>query len=1624
MVITAEERKVDLVDRLAIEARARVGSDLSESAAQFVRRYFALVAPDDIVYASFDTLLGGALSLWALGGQRKLGVAKVRIFNPTLEQDGWTLDHTVVEVINDDMPFLVDSITGEINRREQKIHLLLHPVVRVRRDGAGNRLEVTQTVAGGSDAIVESTMHIEIDQETDPAEIEALRLSLERVLAEVRMAVTDWRAMRDMLATDLKELETQKLPMPDEEAEEGRAFLQWLDSGNFIFLGYRRYAFETKGVTDYLPAIPESGLGILREVRPESIQRSKAPLSAEFSDYARKKDVLIITKANTLSAVHRLVPMDRIGVKRYDDKGNLVGENRFLGLFTSTAYSRGVREIPMLRLKVRRVIERAGLDPHSHNGKALIDILETFPRDEIFQVTDDDLFQISWGILQLQERQRVALFTRKDVFERFVSCYVYVPRDRYTAEFKERAKAILEEALDGGDTQVYDHVADSPLARGLFVVRTTPGKIPEIDVKRLEAYLAEAARTWSDRLLDELCDTKGEEAGIELHHRYKKAFPVAYSERFSSEAALYDIAHVEEVLATGNIVVDLYRHLGDNELQFHFKIVHTGAPVALSDIMPRLENMGLKVQSEVPYEVRPLGAALPVRIRDFSLSASGMQTDLDPVKEKFQETFLRVWRGDAESDGFNRLVLCAGLEWHEVVVLRAYAKYLRQIGFSLSESYIQQALANNATISRLLIQLFRNNFDPELGPTALRGAEASSKDMGRHAASLGIRAQIEDALEKVTNPDEDRILRMYVNLIDASLRTNYYQRDENGQRKSYLSFKLDSRAVKNLPLPRPMFEISVYSPTFEGIHLRGGKVARGGIRWSDRREDFRFEILGLVKAQMVKNVVIVPVGSKGGFVVKNPSADRETFRKEGIEAYKTFLRGLLDITDNLRGDEVVPPPNVLRRDPDDPYLVVAADKGTATFSDIANSISAEYGFWLGDAFASGGSAGYDHKEMGITARGGWEAVKRHFREMGINIQEQDFNVVGVGDMSGDVFGNALLLSPHIRLIGTFNHSHIFIDPNPDPAVSLAERQRMFDERLNWNGYNTRLLSKGGGVYERTLKTITVSEEARKLFELPQATLTPIELIRAILKANADLLWLGGIGTYVKASWEDDSAARDRTNDALRINANELRVKVVGEGANLGFTQRGRIEYALGGGRLNTDAIDNSAGVDTSDHEVNLKILLYDAIARGELAGIKERNEVLSKMTDDVAALVLRDNYEQTQAISVTHAFGVSVLDEQARFMRALERAGKLDRTIEGLPDEETLTDRHVAHIGLTRPEISVILAYAKLVHYEDLLESDLPDDPQLAEDLLLYFPELIRKDFAAAVGRHRLRREIIASYVTNDLLNRLRPTLVQQMKDDTGRSVADIARAFTIIRESFDLRSIWSEIESLDNKLGAKVQIDMLAAVGTLLERAMLWILRHPYEKLDIAEFVKQFRPRILALSEHLAELLPAPLLTALETRQSLLISAGIPQSLARRVASLDIMASALDIVRIMQQDKQGGENVDNVARIYFGLGARFGLDRLRAAGSTIVVDTPWQKAAVAALVDDLFTFQSALAQRVIAEANGSRGAADIVDLWLAQHAPVVERIDQTMTDMKTAPSLDIAMLTVASRTLRTLIES
>ncbi|MEO8216939.1 MAG: NAD-glutamate dehydrogenase [Acidobacteriota bacterium] len=1615
-VTTIEERKDALVERLAEEASARVPPPLAEASRQFVQNYFALVSPDDILYTAQETLLGQALSLWQFGNQRSPGTAKVRIFNPSMTKDGWTLDHTVVEIVNDDMPFLVDSIAAEINRGERNIHLLIHPIVGVHRDSSGRRIDTAPGSEESSDAflVTESYMHIEIDQETEPQELVALTERLQIVLGDVRASVTDWHGMRRKLNDDIEEIESSKLPLASEEIEEGLSFLRWLVDDHFLFLGYRRYVLGTEDGHDVLRIVPDSGLGILRHVRKESSERSRTPFSQDFGAYARKKELLIIAKANNSSTVHRDAHMDRISVKLYDENGVVYGEDRFLGLFTSAAYGRSVREIPLLRRKTRQTIERAGFAPASHDGKALLQILETLPRDELFQIPDEDLFEMAMGILQLQERHRIALFVRKDVFERFVSAMVYVPRDRYTTELREKLKKILEEAFNGKVTALYTQVSDSPLARGHFIIKTTPGEVPEYDTRRLEAYIAEAARTWNDHLREESIRHLGEEAGLDIQKRFKDSFPVAYREVFSAGEALGDILRIEKVIETGGLSVDLYRRSGEHGEKVHCKIIHAGTPLALSDIIPLLENMGLLVELSVPFDIRTTGSAEPIRIRDFSLVGSSLLAiDLDAAEQRFQEAFSRVWHGQLESDGFNRLVLGAGLYWQETVVLRAYCKYLRQTGITFSEAYMQQTLAGNPGIAALLVRLFTTVFDPALTEPERAGAPA-------------IRKEIDELLEDVSNPDEDRILRRFLNLIDSTLRTNYFQRTDSGERKTYLSFKFDSRALEGLPLPRPMFEIWVYSPRVEGVHLRGGKVARGGIRWSDRREDFRIEVLGLMKAQTVKNTVIIPVGSKGGFVVKHPPAggSRDEILKEGIACYQTFLRGLLDLTDNLSGDAVVPPPDVVRRDPDDTYLVVAADKGTASFSDIANAVSAEYGFWLGDAFASGGSAGYDHKKMGITARGAWEAVQRHFRELGTDIQTEDFTVVGVGDMSGDVFGNGMLLSRHIKLLGAFNHLHIFVDPDPDPEASFVERERLFDlPRSSWIDYDPAVLSAGGAVFDRRAKHLEVSERVRALFDLSQSTVTPNELIRAILKAQVDLLWLGGIGTYVKSSEETQADAQDRANDTLRVNADELRVSVVGEGANLGVTQKGRVEFALLhgaiGGKINTDAIDNSAGVDTSDHEVNIKILLDALVSRGELSP-ERRLTLLAEMTDEVAHLVLRDNYVQTLAISIAAAQGNALLDQQQRLMRTLERAGKLDRALEFLPDDETLAERQSEHLGLTRPEIAVLLAYSKIAVYQELLQSDLPDDPELVEDLLLYFPVPLRDSYRAGIERHRLRREIIANFITNTMVNRVGPAFVSRLEEETSKPASDVARAYTIMRESFAMRETWAAIESLDGVLPAELQYELFIEAGHLIERTTLWLLRTAYEKLDIKDYIGELRPRIEAVEKNLDRILPAPALIVVQQAQQENIERGMPPALARRMATLDILASACDLVEISRSSK---ENVEDVACVYFELGSRFDLDTLRAAAENIAAESPWQKAAISVVVDDLFAYQSTLASRVLRDSD-HKASADAVARWLTARPNIVARLDQLLADIHGAAGIELPMLSVFTRQVRYLVES
>jgi len=1611
MAARAEQLKAELIDKIAARAHERLDAERAALAERFIRQFFAHVPPDDIVNEQPDNLYGAALTLWGFGQARPAGDAKVRVYNPRPEEHGWRSTHTIVEIINDDMPFLVDSLSAELTSQGFEVYLVIHPIIRVARGAKGKLSKLLDPESSGDGVARESFMHIQISEQP-PERHQEICDRLQAVLKDVRAAVEDWQKMREKSRETLASLESSPPPLPKPEIGEGVAFMKWIEDDHFTYLGYREYQFEGEGDAAVAHVLPESGLGILRDEQVSVFDglRNLGTLPAEVRDFVTEPVLLRCTKANRRATVHRPVHMDTVAVKRFDDKGKVTGERLFIGLFTSTAYSRSPRAIPLLRQKIDHVAERAGFAPSSHDGKALMHILETYPRDELFQIGVDELYDIAVGILNLQERQRIALFVRRDHFERFVSCLVFVPRDRYDTALRLRFQSILAEAY-GGDVVAYTtHLSDAALARMHVIIKTTRGKVRDVDLAELEAKLVEAGRSWADRLQQALIEDRGEEQGLRLLHRYAQAFPANYTNQFNEQTAVFDVARIEQAIRTDDLAMNLYRPIEAEDDELRFKIYVNHEPVPLSDILPMLENMGLKVLSEIPYDLHPAGVGHTVWIHDFAMRThGGSMIDIPAVKDAFHEAFAKVWHGEIENDGFNKLVLHAGLRAREVLVLRAYCKYLRQAAIPFSQDYMEQTLSQNPAIARLLVDLFLARF---------AAAEGKSDDP---AALIG---QIEAALEGVSNLDDDRIIRRFLNCIESTLRTNAAQKGADGEEKPYLSIKLDSQKLEELPAPRPFREIFVYSPRVEGVHLRFGMVARGGLRWSDRREDFRTEILGLVKAQQVKNAVIVPVGSKGGFVLKRPpapEAGREALLEEGIACYKMFISGLLDITDNLSAGAVVPPAEVARRDGDDPYLVVAADKGTATFSDIANSVSAAYGFWLDDAFASGGSAGYDHKKMGITARGAWECVKHHFRELGKDIQSQDFTVVGVGDMSGDVFGNGMLLSKHICLIGAFNHMHIFVDPTPDPEKSWAERKRLFDlPRSAWSDYDAELISKGGGIFDRKAKSIPVSAEMKRCFGLSADKTTPNELMKAMLKSDVELLWFGGIGTYVKSSHQTSLDAGDRANDAIRIDGRELKAKVVGEGANLGMTQRGRIEYALAGGQCNTDSIDNSAGVDCSDHEVNIKILLGDVVGAGDMTR-KQRDNLLVEMTDEVGDLVLRDNYLQSQSISVTNSLGAHLLDRLARFMRTLEKAGRLDRAIEYLPDDETIAERLAAGIGLVRPEISVLLSYSKIALYDEMLSSDLPDDPYVARDLARYFPKPLREKFKNQIAGHRLRREIVATVATNDIVNRAGITFIHEVKEKSGMSSADVARAYMISREVFGMRALYAQIEALDNQVPAAVQTSMLTECGRLIERGTVWFLRHADRPINIQNEVEAFAEEINRIAENLQNVLQDSDREGLSARSSQLTASGVPDSLAQRIAALPLLYAACDIVRIARGASQGGLDV---GKAYFAVGSRFGFDWLRRAAGRLPSDSAWDKLAVTAIVDDLYGHQGDLTSRVV---NGTKDLGEpdrIIEVWADGRRPLVTRTEQLLGELQTVGTPDLAMLAVANRQLRAMVDS
>ncbi|HXR28791.1 MAG TPA: NAD-glutamate dehydrogenase, partial [Solirubrobacteraceae bacterium] len=1570
----------------------------------FVRQYYRWVPGEDLAELGADDLAGAALALWSFVQRRAAGETKIRIYNPRGEQHGWQSPRTVIEILSDDMPFLVDSVTMELRRRGVGIHLMIHPVLSVARQDDGELRELLAPGRDGGAERLESVLHLEVDRETDAAALASLAAGLEGVLAQVRAAVEDWQLMRRRASEIAASLATTSRGVAAEEVEDSREFLEWLARDHFTFLGARDYDLVTTADGEALLAVEGTGLGILRD---DGTAPTPVALSKSARAIALAPRVLVLTKANTRATVHRPSFLDYVGVKLFDEDGHVTGERRFLGLYTTLAYKEPALEIPILRGKLAYVLEHAGFAPDSHDRKALLDILESYrPRDELLQINEAELFATAMGILAIGERQRVRLFVHPDPFERFVSCLVFVPRDRFNTEARERIGSALCEAFSATLQDWSLLFSESVLVRVHYVLGIEHAGAQPPDTAALEARLVEITSTWSDELRDGLTAEFGEEQGGELHRRYADAFPTAYRAEWPARAAIADIERAEEAVGGGGLGISLYREGGTKTGIVRCKLFSADLPVSLSDVLPMFENMGARIIDERPYAVTPRGSA-PLWIYDLGLSTEHIaRFDTIAVRVRFQEAFLGVWQGLYENDGLNRLVLDARLRGREVMVLRAITKYLRQAGTALSDGYLQQALIANAEIVQLLVTLFRARFDPD---------RRDDEEAARVAAT------IEWAIDAVESLEADRILRDYLSVMRAMTRTDYFQAADDGAPKNSLCFKLDPARLPLLPSPRPRFEIFVYSPRVEGVHLRGGRIARGGLRWSDRREDFRTEVLGLMKAQMVKNAVIVPFGAKGGFVVKDPpsGADPEALHEEVVACYQAFVSSLLDITDNIVGEDVVPPRDVIRHDGDDPYLVVAADKGTASFSDIANTISAAHSYWLGDAFASGGSVGYDHKKMGITARGAWESVQRHFRELGRNIMAADFTVVGIGDMSGDVFGNGMLRSPHIRLLGAFNHAHIFLDPDPDPVESLAERRRLFElPASSWSDYDQALISPGGGAYPRSAKSIQLSEQARAMLDVEQLALTPDELIRALLRAPVDLLWNGGIGTYVKASLETNVDVGDKSNDAVRVDGRELRCRVVGEGGNLGLTQRGRIEYAFGGGFVNTDAIDNVGGVNCSDREVNLKILLDAAVRSGELS-VAERNELLVQMTDAVAALVLRDSYTQTQALSLALSQAPQMLDVHARMIRQLEQTSGLERANEALPDEDEIAARRLRERGLTSPELAVLLAHAKITLNAALVESDLPEDPYLSGELDRYFPPPLPERFAAQLGRHRLRREIITTQVTNDFVDTAGVTSAFRLIEETGTSPAHLARAYIAAREVFELRDFWARVEALDNIADAHTQIELLREGRKLVERATRWLVRNRNSPLDIAATIGRFANGVAALTQALPAALEGSDRDSYDELLTRFEQGNVPATLASRAAAMGGLLAALDIVEVAGLCDRATEAVTSA---YFRLGSRVGLHWLRDRMNELPRSSRWQSLARAALRDDLGYLQRTLTAEVLLASPPGVEAARAIELWEIANAESVARCTRVLAEIRATRTYDVTTLSVALREARNLL--
>lgn len=1587
----AKETVLAQLERLVQERLGKV-ADSQTLLPDFITAYFEHTREEQLGNRSAVELLSATQTHYDLALQRDPGQVAVSVMPLAASQNG--CDMAVMSVAPD-MAFIVDTVLMAVRDTEAEIDWVMHPVLRFARDAEGRLLAVEggadQTDHGDEESLVyvEFCAPVGFDQ---AALVERIRASL----ADLAVVVDDYQPMRERLHAVAEQLEAAAESVDSVECEEVQAFLRWLDNHHFTLLGYRQRAVEegAGGGDEAMIDAPGSSLGLLREDRPGIDPDGYVAPAAEMDKYAQSSRILVVAKANTRSWIHHPEPMDVIAVKRLDGAGNVIGAHRFLGLFSAEAYAEKPNVIPVLKRKVRDVVTRAGFKPGSHDAKSLAYILDTFPRDELFQSSEDELFDTALSVLAMRESEPLRLFMRRDRYGRFYVCLVYVPRERFAPGMRRVMARELERRLGGVIEETNVALLRDGLARVHYQVGTEPGA-DSVDAGLVERALRDVIRSWADAFATAAAGEGRRIAG------YAHSFPAGYTERVDAATAVAD-AHVLAGLSADSAPVLTLAVAGEHEHELRLKLFGVGAETPLSAVLPVLENFGLAVRTQRPFGIHaPDGN--PQWIHEFDAEHPQAQALADAQHAThLTAAFAQVSSGMAENDHLNQLVIAAGLSPRQVVLVRTITRYLLQTDLPLSAVYLENTLAANAQTVADIVTLFELRFDPD-----------GSSDEQRRLALI---EKIEQRFDAINSLDADRALRAFFGVVLATLRTNYYQLDADGAPKIYVSIKLDPARVPELPQPLPAFETFVYSPEVEGIHLRGGLVSRGGLRWSDRRADFRTEVLGLMKAQMVKNAVIVPVGAKGGFVVKGAPTDegREARQKRGIRCYQTFIRGLLDITDNRSPQGIVHPERVLRHDGDDPYLVVAADKGTASFSDIANTLSRDYGYWLDDAFASGGSAGYDHKGMGITARGAWESVKRHFRELGRDTQTEPFTAVGVGDMAGDVFGNGMLQSEHIRLLAAFNHMHIFIDPNPDAAVSFAERTRLFGMgRSAWTDYDSSLISAGGGIFERSAKLIELSDEAMQALGIRTRRMTPDELIHELLQAPVDLLWNGGIGTYVKARSQSHAEVGDRANDSVRVDGRDLRCKVVGEGGNLGMTQAGRIEFALNGGRLNTDAIDNSGGVNSSDLEVNIKIAFGAVEAVGELER-QDRNVLLHAMTDAVAELVLRTNYLQTQQLSLLSEDSVTRFDEQINFMRTLERAGQVSRAIDGLPDEETVAERKRNRQGLTRPELAVLFSHAKIALADAVIASDLPDDSYLDTLLLHGFPQPMRETYADAIRNHRLKRELVTTLVVNQMVNRLGIAMAHRLAADHSVSLAETVRAYVLADAWLGAEALYCDIEALDNCVDMPTQYRMFRRVTALMKHAISWQLASARDITDLSAQVERYQEPTQRLLGQLSEYMSGAYEKRWQDARDTAAAANVDSELAARMASASVGGGLLDIVALADS---GDSDVADVARIYFRLGDVLGLAWLHQAIQSLHVDGRWPALARSSLRGDCYRVHQRLVELVL-DAGGD------LDAWCEDNASDVDAVHNRIEELQAIETPTFAHLTVAVRDLSQLHDS